>query len=162
MSLIPWRTKRPEQERNELMPYGGFRSEMDRLFNSFLSDTFDWDDRGAGALGVGFPVDLEESDKGIAVRAEIAGVKPEDLEISIVGNSLVISGEKKEETKRHDGGLYYQERRYGSFRREVPLPATVDPDHVQAEYKDGVLSVNLEKSQEALPKKIKVSSGHSG
>ena len=83
-------------------------------------------------------------------------MKPEDLELSIVGDALVISGEKKESQERREGGYVYQERRFGSFRREVPLPTAVDADDVKAEYKDGVLSVELKKSQEALPKKISV------
>jgi HSP20 family protein len=99
---------------------------------------------------------VEETDKEVRVRAEIPGVKPDDLEISISGNALVISGEKKESQEKREKGYFYQERRYGSFYREVPLPTAVDEDNVQAEYKDGILSVILKKSKEALPKKIQV------
>ena len=99
---------------------------------------------------------MEETDKEVLVRAEIPGVKAEDLELSIRNNALVISGEKKESDERKERGYVYQERRWGSFRREVALPTAVDDANVKAEYKDGVLHVALQKSQEALPKKIKV------
>ena len=99
---------------------------------------------------------MEETDKEIHVRAEIPGVKPEELDISISGNTLVISGEKKESEEKRDQGYVYQERRYGSFRREVALSTAVDAANVQADYKDGVLSVTLKKAEEALPRKIQV------
>jgi HSP20 family protein len=151
--------KRADSEGNNLPAGADFRSEMDRLFESFFGDAFDWGGRVRGVFGqVSMPLDVEENDKEVVVRAEIAGVKPEDLEISIVGNSLVVAGQKKEETSRNQGGTYYQERRYGSFHREVPLPAAVEADNVHADYKDGVLAVRLHKSQQSLPKKIKVNS----
>jgi HSP20 family protein len=158
MNLIPWRTKRDDEPAGQLLPVSGFRSEMDRLFDSFVRDAFGWGEAGLPAASTRWapPLDIEETDKEIHVRAEIPGMKPEDLELSIVGDALVISGEKKESQERREGGYVYQERRFGSFRREVPLPTAVDADDVKAEYKDGVLSVELKKSQEALPKKISV------
>lgn len=159
MTLIPWRTKHRDDPSREqqLSTTGGFRSEMDRLFDSFLREAFNWGDRPWGAVGAwGPPLDVEETDKEVTVRAEIPGMSADDLQLSMSGNSLFISGEKKETTEKPKGGYVYQERRYGSFRREVPLPSAVDPDDVQAEYKDGVLHVRLKKSQEALPKRIHV------
>ena len=159
MTLIPWRTKHRDDTagENQLSPAIGFRSEMDRLFDSFFHDTFNWGNRPWGALGAGGPpLDVEETDKELTVRAEIPGVSADDLQLSISGNALVISGERKESTERPQGGYVYQERRYGSFRRELTLPSAVDPDDVQAEYKDGVLHVRLKKSQEALPNRIAV------
>jgi HSP20 family protein len=157
MALIPWRTKREEDAGRQLSPLGGFRGEMDRLFDSFMRDALSVGDRPWGVMGSwGPPLDVEETDKEVHVRAEIPGVKADDLQLAIRGNALVISGEKKETQERDSGGYYYQERRFGSFRREVPLPTAVDPDDVKAEYKDGILTVKLKKSQEALPKKIPV------
>ena len=71
----------------------------------------------------------------------------------------MIAGEKKENQERNEAGYHYQERRFGSFRREVPLPAAVDAENVKAEYKDGILTVELKKAQEALPKRINVKAG---
>ena len=156
MNLIPWREKRRESG-GQLSPAGGFRSEMDRLFDAFFGESLPaWNQRGWPSLELQPPMDVEETDKEVLVRAEIPGVKPEDFELAIHDNRLVISGEKKESEERKDGGYVYQERRYGSFRREVALPSAVDAENVKAEYKDGVLHVALQKSQEALPKKIKV------
>jgi HSP20 family protein len=156
MTLIPWRTKREEEGGRQLAPLSGFRHEMDRLFDSFFHDSLSTGDRPWGVTSWGPPLDVEETDKEVLVKAEIPGMKAEDLELSIRGDALVISGEKKESEERRETGYVYQERHFGSFRREVQLPSAVEADDVNAEYKDGVLSVRLKKSQEALPKKIRV------
>jgi HSP20 family protein len=156
MTLIPWRQKR-EGNGGQALPATGFRTEMDRLFDSFFRDMPAWGLRTWPALTEWQPaLDVEETDKEILVRAEIPGVSADDLDLAIQNNTLVISGEKKESQERKEGGYVYQERRYGSFCREVALPTAVDEANVKAEYKDGVLHVTLQKSQEALPKKIKV------
>jgi HSP20 family protein len=156
MTLIPWKGKHRDEMGGQLLPATGFRTEMDRLFNSFFGDRFPEIDRGWGLSAWGPPLDVEETDKEIFVRAEIPGVNADDLELSMSGDSLVISGEKKESEEKKEKGYWYQERRFGSFRREVPLPSAVDADNVEAEYKDGVLHVTLHKAQEALPKRIPV------
>lgn len=154
MTLIPWKAKRDEA--SQLPEVAGFRGEIDRLFNSFFGERFgDWE-RPWGLTAWGPPLDVEETDKEITVRAEIPGVSADDLELSMSGDALVISGEKKESQEKKEKGYHYQERRFGSFRREVPLPAAVDADSVEAQYKDGVLHVKLQKAQEALPKRIPV------
>jgi HSP20 family protein len=156
MNLIPWRNKHRDEPAG-LLPTSGFRTEMDRLFDSFFGDAFG-ESRPWGLSAWGPPLDVEETDKEVMVRAEIPGVKADELELSIRDNSLVISGEKKEENEKKEKGYFYQERRFGSFRREVPLPSAVDAEHVEAEYKDGVLHVKLHKATEALPKRIPVKS----
>jgi HSP20 family protein len=155
MSLIPWKAKN-RAEGGTPAPFGEFRHEMDRLFDSFFRGTFGDVDRSWGMQAWGPPIDVEETDKDVLVRAEIPGVKAEELDLAIVGGALVISGEKKESHERKEQGYVYQERRFGSFRREVPLPTAVDESNVEAEYKDGVLHVTLHKAQEALPKRITV------
>ena len=151
MSLIPWKTRGHEDGGRLVPTMSGFRGELDRLFDSFFHEATPWSERGWGP-----PLDVEETDKEIHVRAEIPGVNAEELDISISGGALVISGEKKESEEKREKGYVYQERRYGSFRREVALPTAVDETNVQADYKDGVLSVTLKKAEEALPRKIKV------
>jgi HSP20 family protein len=155
MNLIPWRSKRDDATGQ--LPARGFRTEMDRLFDSFFGDAFG-ESRPWGLSAWGPPLDVEETDKQVIVRAEIPGVKADELELSIRDGALVISGEKKESEEKNEKGYFYQERRFGSFRREVPLPSAVDAENVEAEYKDGVLHVTLQKSQEALPKRIPVKS----
>ncbi len=156
MSLIPWKHKQGE-EGGQMLPVASFRTEMDRLFDNFFGNApgrelAAWSPLGAWAP----PLDVEETDKQILVRAEIPGVKADELDLAIQNGSLVISGEKKEKQEHEEKGYLYRERRYGSFRREVSLPSAVDDQNVKAEYKDGVLHVTLEKSQEALPRKIQV------
>lgn len=157
MTLIPWRNKHRDEATGQLLPAGSFRTEMDRLFDSFFADTLG-ERRPWGLTVWGPPLDVEETDKEIVVRAEIPGVKADELDLSIRDNVLVISGEKKESEEKKEKGYVYQERRFGSFRREVPLPSAVDAEKVDAEYTDGVLHVKLHKTQEALPKKIAVKS----
>jgi HSP20 family protein len=156
MALIPWKSKHRDDTR-ELAPTTGFRTELDRLFDSFLHGIGREDSPWGAMKSWGPPVDVEETDNEVTVRAEIPGVTPDDLQLSISGNALVISGEKKETvTKRPEAGYVVQERRYGAFRREVPLPTAVDPDDVKAEYENGVLQVRLKKSAEALPRRIPI------
>jgi len=157
MALIPWKGGRRQEEGGQLSTVSRLRGEVDRLFDSFFRDAFSLGERSLGEVSAFLPpVDVEETDKEVHVRVELPGVKPDELDLSIVGNSLIISGEKRESEERRDGGFVYQERRFGSFRREVPLPSPVEPDDVQAEYKDGVLNVRLRKAQEAMPKRIQV------
>ena len=81
---------------------------------------------------------------------------PEDLDVSVTENQLVVSGEKKEETDRREKGYHHSESRYGSFRRSIPLPGAIDSTKVDAEYTGGVLTVHLTKSAEHAPKRIEV------
>lgn len=154
MSLIPWRNKRHEV-RGELSPLTEFRHEVDQLFDSFLREPLGWGDRAWSDLW-NPSLDVSEDEKSVTVRVEVPGVRPEDIHLSVVGNTLVLSGEKKEANEQHNDGYYHTERRFGSFRRNVMLPPGVDPEKVTADYKHGVLTVQLEKSPQAAPKKIPV------
>jgi len=100
-------------------------------------------------------LDVVERDDAIEVRAELPGMKAEDIDIGVQGNTLTLSGEKKEEQERREGENYYHvERRYGMFRRELTLPAGVDATKVDASYKDGILTIQLPKTEQAKPRKI--------
>lgn len=154
MSLIPWRNKRNES-RGELAPLTEFRSEVDRLFDSVLREPFGWGERGWNDLW-NPSLDVSDDDKTVTVKVEVPGVKPDDISLSVTGNTLLISGEKKESEERKENGLYHCERRFGSFRRNVMLPPGVDPEKVTADYAHGVLTVRLQKTPEAMPKKIPV------
>ena len=104
MSLIPWRNKRESSE-GELSPLVALRSEMDRLFDSFLREPFgalDWPQWGAGKWSPA--VDVAEDDKELTVRAELPGIDPKDLDVTVVGNQLVLSGEKKESSETKEKG----------------------------------------------------------
>jgi HSP20 family protein len=83
-------------------------------------------------------------------------VEPKDVEVFIRNNILTIRGEKTQKSETREEGLYRAERRYGSFHREVPLPANVESGNIEATAHNGVLTVRLPKTEEAKPKKIEV------
>ena len=127
-------------------------SEMDDLFDSFFRGL----DRPFASYKAWPAIDVAEEGDSIVVRAEIPGCKAEDVEISVYGNTLTISGEKKLSEEKKEKGYYHVESAYGSFRRELTLPAEVDPEKVSAVCKDGVLSITLPKAVTAKAVKIKV------
>jgi len=147
MAIVPW-TRR---NRSEL---GTLRSQMDDLFDGFFRGL----DRPFSLFGERtWPaIDVAEKDDAILVRAEVPGCAPEDIDISVYGNTLTLSGEKKESRESHGDGFYHMESTYGSFRRDVPLPAEVDQDKIDAAVKDGILSITLPKAEKSKAVKVKV------
>ncbi|HEV2319654.1 MAG TPA: Hsp20/alpha crystallin family protein [Verrucomicrobiae bacterium] len=125
------------------------REEIDRFFESPLTRTSEF-------LGWTPAFDVYEEKDNYVVKAELPGMKKEEINVSIQGGELVISGERKNETKDGAGEIYRSERYFGRFQRSVSLPATVSAKDVRAEYKDGILTVTLPKSEEAKPKQIEV------
>ena len=106
--------------------------------------------------------DVKENKEGYLFRADLPGVKEEDLEISLTGNRLTISG-KREQEKHEQGDTYYaSERSYGSFSRAFTLPDGTDAENVKAELKNGVLQVIVPKKPEVQPKKITISKAEAG
>ena len=103
---------------------------------------------------------MKETKDAYVFKADLPGVKEEDVELSLSGNMLTISGKKEEEHKEESEQYYAMERTYGSFSRSFSLPDSVDSEHVTAELKGGVLAVNVPKRPEAQPKKIAI--GKSG
>ena len=101
-------------------------------------------------------MDVAEDDNAIVVKAEVPGCKADDIEISVHGNTLTVSGQKKQETEQKEKGYYHVERTYGNFRREFNLPADVDTTKIDAVCKDGVLSISLPKAEQAKAVKVKV------
>lgn len=131
------------------------REAMDRLFEeSFVRPFRGWPTRVTTGLAV--PVDMYETDDNLVVSADLPGLKPEDVDISITENTLTIKGEFRSEEEGERGNVHFQERRYGKFQRSVALPSSVDTNAAEAEFEDGVLKVSLPKSEEAKPKQIEV------
>jgi HSP20 family protein len=130
------------------------RQAMDRLFE----DSFVHPSRTLEALGeVAAPtLDIYQTPSEIVVKAALPGVKPEDVNIDITGDTLSVKGESKaeQEVKRED--YLYQERRYGAFSRRVVLPGGLKPDKTEATMEDGVLTLTIPKAEEVKPKAIKV------
>ena len=155
--LIPWRTRnhhltRPQRMENRLLD---LRTEMDRLFDEFYGDEFSMGPHFKGIEGLGDfapKMDIDETEKEFTVSAELPGLKPEDVDISLDDNILTIQGEKRSEKKQEDKHSYHMERSYGSFARSVRLPSQVDPEKIEANLKDGLLKITLPKSKEAQEK----------
>lgn len=102
------------------------------------------------------PVDMIEKEDKFEVKVELPGIKKEDIDISVTGNTLTIKGERKAETEVKEEEYYCCERSYGNFFRSLTIPASVDTDKIEAKYKDGILEIELPKSPEVTPKKIDV------
>jgi len=101
-------------------------------------------------------VDTYEKDDAIIVNAELPGVKKDDISIDVKNNILTISGERKDEEEVNEDNYFRKERFYGKFQRSFTLPENVDPDKVDAAYKDGVLEVKIPKTDEGSTKKIEI------
>jgi len=132
-----------------------FRSQMDRLFDSFFG-LAPWEETLPG--GWTPDVEVADTDKEILVKAEVPGLGPEDIDVRVSGNVLTLSGEKKEETEEKKSGYYRSERRFGSFLRTIDLPTSVNAEAVSAEYDKGILTVRIPKSEDSAPRKIEVKS----
>jgi HSP20 family protein len=102
-------------------------------------------------------LDVYEDKENVYVKAELPGLKREEIELSLQDGTLSLSGERKSETRTEGTEQYRSERFFGRFQRTISLPAPIATDKVKAEYKDGILTVTLPKTEEAKPKKIEVS-----
>jgi HSP20 family protein len=153
MNLIRW--QRPLWEDwPGLGRLSSLRDELDRLFESPWADL----SRTSQLLSGWTPaLDVYEDKENFIVKAELPGMKKEDIDVSLHDGSLSISGERKSETKHEDAEVHRTERFFGRFQRTVTLPTSVAADKVKAQYKDGVLTVTLPKTEEAKPKQIDVS-----
>jgi HSP20 family protein len=130
------------------------RREMDRLFDRFSDE---WPFRGVSETGRFMPsMDVSETDKELVVRAELPGMDPKEIDISLSGNVLTIKGGRKHERDEKKENFHLVERSSGSFSRTLPLPVEVKADQVKANYKDGVLSISMPKTEPAALQKIEV------
>lgn len=163
MSLIPWRSKEETAAPLTAMErsMARLRNEMDSLFDRFVGGRwgFGEDDRGLTPFPRSLRADLAESEDEVTITMELPGVDPNDLEINVVGNALSVRGEKRQEQESKERNYHYVERQFGSFQRSIPLPASVDSDHVDADFRNGVLTVRLAKRPDARPKRIPVKTG---
>jgi HSP20 family protein len=146
--------------------FQSLRHEMDRIFDQFwrgfgfptLRRVFEpepfWRE---SAFGVSVPaVDVAEDDKAYHITAELPGISEKDIEVNLSGDILTISGEKREEREEKDKSYHFSERRYGSFRRSFAIPQGVDRDKIEASFKNGVLTLTLPKTAEAMQQQKKI------
>ncbi len=132
----------------------GFQDEMNQLFEDFFGRL---PSRRMFAEGFWAPLmDIEETKDEILVKAELPGMRKEDVKIQINNDVLSITGERKREEETRDKTFHRIERAYGKFQRMIRLPAEVDPAKVKATYENGVLTIKLPKSEQAKPKEIAI------
>ena len=135
-----------------LSPFRGrgfydLHSEMNRMFDEVLGGLTrgrSGREQGVQAGEWAPSVDVFEEEGNLVIRAELPGVKQEDVDITVHDRVLTVSGQRKEEQKQERGGYYVRERRHGSFRRSVMLPQGVEEDKIRARYEDGILEVTVE------------------
>lgn len=127
------------------------REAMNQLFNeSFIRPTSN------GGSAYGLDLDVEARNDAFVVHANVPGLKPEDIQIEIVDNTLTLRGEFKAETKNEDKNYLLMERSYGSFSRSIALPTAVNAAKAEASVENGVLTLRLPKADEAKPRTIAV------
>ena len=132
------------------------RREMDSLLGRFAAPS----SLSSGWRGVFPAVNLYETADGYILTAELPGVAPEDIQVSLEGATVTLSGERRIGYANQEGvSLHRSERQAGSFRRAFELPSTVDPGKVEAIHKNGVLMLRLSKTSEAQPRQISVKAG---
>jgi HSP20 family protein len=145
MSIVRWEPFRD---------FMTLREAMDRLFEeSFVGPRRrEWLAPTEATLAL----DMFQTEDSVVVRTSVPGVKPDDIDITISGNTLSISGETKEEEEVKEENYIRRERRYGSFARSIALPEGTDLDNTEASFEDGILTLTIPKAPEAKPKVIKV------
>jgi HSP20 family protein len=142
--LIVWKRK----EMNKM------KRDMERLFDRF------WSECGVGLFPGEVPegpcMDVSETEDSVILKAELPGIDPKDVEVTVTDDRLIIKGEKKEETRKDDGLHHRVERKFGSFSRSVALPCRVSVDQIKATYKKGVLEVKMPKCGPGKAAAVKV------
>ncbi len=140
----------------ERAPLSRLRGEMDSLIDRFFRDPW-------GGLATPWRegaitprLDLAETDEDLVLRMELAGVRAEDIDIEVTNHTLTVRGEKWEQKDDKGRDYSYCESEYGTFSRSIDLPPGVDPDHVDAAFADGVLTITLPKRPDAKPRRIPV------
>ena len=144
MAIVRWE---PFRELSSL------RREMDRLFDSFVG-------RGEGgereSVMLAPNVDVIETNEEITVKADLPGIDEKDLSVTLSENNLIVKGEKRSEKEEKDKHFHRLERRNGFFERVIPIPVSVDPAKITADYQNGVMEIHLPKKPEAKPKVIPI------
>ena len=161
MVMERWRPRRG------LIPWRPFREleEMERRFEDILGRQFlpaVWRRIPTVEMGWAPAIEVFEREDKFVVKAELPGMKEDDIDISVVGDTLTIKGERKAESEVKEEDYYCCERSYGSFSRSITVPSNVNAKRIEASYEDGVLEVSLPKAPEVKPKKISVSAKKKG
>ena len=152
-NMLPWRRRKREDD----FGLSGVREDLSRLYDMVASGDFGMETfRDWGKFTPA--IDIVENDDAVVIKADVPGLDPKDIDVSISGQTLTIKGEKCEESEDKEKGYYRSERRYGAFTRTVALPSNVDADKIKADCKKGVLTITLPKVESEKPKRISIKS----
>jgi HSP20 family protein len=149
MALVRW---------DPVRELDSFQSDMNRLFDSFFGRREAGGSNGYGRRWIP-AMDLVETDEAMVLRADLPGLKRDDIEIEVKDNVLTVSGERKAEHEDKGEGYYRVERAFGRFARSLDLPQGIDASGVKAEFNDGVLEVRIPKPEERKPQKVEIGGG---
>lgn len=162
MSFHPWSNK-TESERNPKwgdLSLTRLRDEVDALFDRFLHEP--WGPKILESLparlGMAPRIDMTEDDDQVILEAELPGVSPDDVQISVTAHTLTISGNKNASPDDKRRIRHYAERQFGEFHRHIELPSSIDSNRVNAVFNNGVLVITLAKRLEDKPKPIPIQS----
>jgi HSP20 family protein len=132
------------------------RSAMDRLFEDSFVSPMSWRTIGNGET-ITPPIDVHETAEELVLTASLPGIRADDLEITMTGQTLTLRGEFKADDEIKREQYLYRERRYGTFGRSVQLPVRVQGDRAEASFRDGVLTLRVPKAEEVKPRQIRIS-----
>lgn len=137
------------------------QNRLNSIFSDFARPGFEGENGSESLTAGNFvpAVDVYEDEQKVALKLEVPGIRPEELDIRVEGRTLTVRGERKLESEEKEENFHRIERRYGSFVRSFTLPSTVDTESVEAQCADGVLTISLTKKPEAKPKQITVKAG---
>jgi len=134
------------------------RQAMDRLFEDSIVNPRNW----PGGEGLVTPqLDVHETEDALVVTAALPGVRPDDVEITMTGPSLLIRGEFKPDERVGRDQYLHQERRYGAFARQIQLPVRVQGERAEASFENGLLTLTIPKAEEVKPRQIQIRAGRS-
>lgn len=138
--------------------FNNLRQQMDKLFDDLAHEQ---PHLGIFAKAIETPwtpaIELQETETELLLKAQLPGIKPEDLDIQVSENAVFLSGEHQEETNTNEKGMFRSEFHYGQFKRVIPLPAAIKREQVKAEMGSGLLTLTMIKTVPALPNLVKVS-----
>ena len=145
MELIRWNPRR------ELF---GLHNRFNRMFDEFFSPMVS--DETMSVRGWNPVVDIYEHDENIVITAELPGVDKKDMTVDVKGRVLTLKGERSTDNEVKEDNYYRQERCYGKFERCFTLPVEIAPEKIKADYKDGVLKIDIPKTEESKPKPVAI------
>lgn len=137
------------------------RHAMDRLFEDSVVSPLTWRSIGGAEGGVAPPIDVYETPDDLVVSVALPGITADDVEITMIGQTLSLRGEFKPEEEVKPEQYLYRERRYGTFTRTLQLPVRVEGEKAQASFHDGLLTLRVPKADEVKPRQIRISANGS-